>query len=153
MQVRLVVANPRVEADRGRVAIQRGPIVYCVEGVDSAGHVRDLALPRSARLAAEFRKDLLGGVVVVRGRAQAPLGSTGPDALHLTPTPASPWPDALYLPLGKAPKPPSAGQDALCLPLGKGSKPASIDFMAIPYFANANRTPCEMAVWLLETAR
>ena len=53
----------------GRVALMRGPIVYSLEGVDNGGHVRDLVLPKDAKLTAEFKKDLLGGVMVIRGEA------------------------------------------------------------------------------------
>ena len=70
MPVRRVVANDRVEADRNRVALQRGPIVYAAEWPDSAsGHVRDLVLPDSGALGAEFRPGLLGGVTVITGKA------------------------------------------------------------------------------------
>ncbi|MGH9848771.1 MAG: glycoside hydrolase family 127 protein, partial [Blastocatellia bacterium] len=70
MPVRRVVANDQVVADRGRVALQRGPIVYCAEWPDNpGGHVRNLLLPDSARLAAEFKPDLLNGVTVVKARA------------------------------------------------------------------------------------
>jgi hypothetical protein len=67
MPVERVYADPRVKADVGRVALQRGPVVYCLEGVDNGGAVRNLVLPREAALAACFEKDLLGGVVVVTG--------------------------------------------------------------------------------------
>jgi hypothetical protein len=71
MPVERVYADPRVKADVGRVALQRGPVVYCLEGVDNAGSVRNLVPPREAPLTASFVKDLLGGVVVVRGEARA----------------------------------------------------------------------------------
>ena len=49
MPVRRVVANDLVAADRGRVAIQRGPMVYAAEWVDNpGGKVRNLMLPESA---------------------------------------------------------------------------------------------------------
>ncbi len=69
MPVRRVAAHPDVKADVGRVALQRGPIVYCLEGVDNDGSVRDIALPRHAKLEPRFESDLLGGVTVLRGRA------------------------------------------------------------------------------------
>jgi DUF1680 family protein len=70
MPVRRVVAHERVEADRGRVALQRGPIVYAAEWPDNAnGKVRNIVLPPSAKLTSEFRHDLLRGVQVVKGRA------------------------------------------------------------------------------------
>ena len=70
MPVRRVVANEQVAADRGRVAIQRGPIVFAAEWVDNPnGKVRNLMLPDSAKLTAEFNPALLNGVEVVRSRA------------------------------------------------------------------------------------
>ena len=70
MPVRRVVANPAVAADRGRVALQRGPIVFCAEWPDNpGGRVRSLVLPSSARLKAEFQPDLLSGVVKITGTA------------------------------------------------------------------------------------
>ncbi len=73
MPVRRVAAQRRVEADRGRVALQRGPLVYCAEWPDNpGGAVRDLLLPDDAPLEAEFAPDLLGGVVVLRGQAVRP---------------------------------------------------------------------------------
>jgi len=70
MEARRVYAHKDVEADAGRVALQRGPIVYCLEAVDNGGHVTDVYLPRDAKLTSEFRKDLLGGVQVIRARAR-----------------------------------------------------------------------------------
>ncbi len=71
MPVERVYADPHVQADVGRVALQRGPVVYCLEGVDNNGSVRNLCLPKEAKLSAEFEKDLLGGVAVIRGEALA----------------------------------------------------------------------------------
>jgi DUF1680 family protein len=72
MPVRRVVAHPSVEADQGRVALQRGPLVYAAEWPDNPdGHVRNLLLPDDSRLASEFRADLLNGVQVVKGKAVA----------------------------------------------------------------------------------
>jgi len=69
MPVQRIESDPRVAANRGRVALQRGPILYCLEAVDNEGGVRNLALPREAELAAGYRADLLGGVGVVTGTA------------------------------------------------------------------------------------
>jgi len=55
-----------VEADRGRIALERGPLVYCVEGVDNGGRARNLVISPDAELVAEHRRDLLGGVTVIR---------------------------------------------------------------------------------------
>jgi hypothetical protein len=68
MPVRRVVADDRVVADRGRVALERGPIVYCLEGADHLGDaVSGIALPDESALEAEHVPDLLGGVTVIRG--------------------------------------------------------------------------------------
>jgi uncharacterized protein len=70
MPVRRVVAHERVEADRGRVALQRGPIVYAAEWPDNPnGTVRNIVLPASATLTSDFRAELLRGVQVIKGRA------------------------------------------------------------------------------------
>ncbi len=70
MPVRRVVAHDRLEADRNRVALQRGPVVYTAEWPDSpSGHVRNLVLPDSSALTAHFQPDLLNGVMVITGKA------------------------------------------------------------------------------------
>jgi DUF1680 family protein len=70
MPARRVVAHPNVDADRARVALQRGPIVYAAEWPDNPdGKVRNIVLPDSHPLTAEFRPDLLNGVMVLKGRA------------------------------------------------------------------------------------
>jgi DUF1680 family protein len=71
MPVERVYADPHVKADVGRVALQRGPVVYCLEGVDNRGQVRNLALPKGNKLSAMFARNLLGGVEMVRGEALA----------------------------------------------------------------------------------
>ena len=72
MQLHRVLANENVEFDRGRVALERGPIVFCVDCPDvENGHVRNLQLKNDAELVTEFDPDLFNGVQVVRGRAIA----------------------------------------------------------------------------------
>jgi hypothetical protein len=69
MPVRRIVANDLVEANRGRVALQRGPVVFAIEWPDNEGsRVRNLVLPDGSELRSEFRPDLLGGVQVVRAK-------------------------------------------------------------------------------------
>jgi uncharacterized protein len=72
MPVRRLVTNEAVSVDRGRVALQRGPIVYCAEWPDNpGGFVRNLMLADNANLAAEFNPSLLNGVTVIKSRATA----------------------------------------------------------------------------------
>jgi len=69
MPVRRVIAHPSVQADAGRMALQRGPLVYCAEGIDNGGTAISLVIPEKAAFAPEFRADLLKGVVVLKGKA------------------------------------------------------------------------------------
>ena len=70
MPVRRVVAHDKVAADRDRVALQRGPIVYAAEWPDNPnGKVRNIVLPDTHAMTTEFRADLLNGVAIVTGRA------------------------------------------------------------------------------------
>ena len=72
MPVRRVVAHEHVEADRDRIALQRGPIVFAAEWPDNpGGRVRNLVIADDEPLGSEFRPDLLGGVAVITGRAVA----------------------------------------------------------------------------------
>jgi DUF1680 family protein len=69
MPVRRVLAHEKVEADKGKVALMRGPVVYCLEGVDNRDiDLFKLSLPRSADMIAEHDAKLLGGVTVIRAR-------------------------------------------------------------------------------------
>lgn len=71
MNVRTVTANNKVEADRGRVAIERGPVVYCAEWADNDFDVLSVLLnPRSEFKVIE-RKDLLCGINQIQTQAQS----------------------------------------------------------------------------------
>jgi len=83
MPVEQVVAHPSVAQDSGRVALQRGPVVYCLEGVDHPGGVHRLALPPDARLRPRFDPGLLGGLVVIEGQAMALDSRVWDRALYL----------------------------------------------------------------------
>ena len=83
-------ADPRVRMDLGRVALRRGPLIYCVEEADNpGGSVQTLTLPRDATIEPERRKDLLGGIVALRTTARrllpapdTPLYAPSPPASH-----------------------------------------------------------------------
>jgi uncharacterized protein len=113
LEVRQVYANPLVQADVGRSAVMRGPLVYCVESADNPA-VPELRLPQSAPLAASFTPSMLNGVVVVK--AEGAVSSAPEKALYAA------------------------------SPRDYPSRSAAIT--AIPYYANANRGPVDMAVWL-----
>ena len=71
MPVRRVLCDDKVRANRGCVALERGPLVYCIEGADNDGHALNIALPDDAEIKPESRPDLLGGITVLRGVGQA----------------------------------------------------------------------------------
>jgi DUF1680 family protein len=119
MPVETVKAHPLVEADAGRVALTRGPLVYCLESADNSQAVRRLSVRSRAGFNSEYRADLLGGVMTITGTAgvmNAPL-----------------WQDTLYAPIRDI----------------SAATPAQL--VAIPYYANANRGPVQMTVWLAES--
>ena len=68
MPPRRVRADPEVEADRGRVALAKGPVVYALEGVDHAGSAKSLVLPASAELAEAWDPVRFGGTTVLRAK-------------------------------------------------------------------------------------
>lgn len=71
MPVERVYSHPTVRQDFGYTAIQRGPVVYCLEAADNSADVWRIALPKSSDLSVRFDKDLLGGVPVIEGEALA----------------------------------------------------------------------------------
>lgn len=121
LPVRRVECHPYVAGNAGRVALMRGPLLYCVEQADNpAMDLRDLLLPGDAGFSTRFRPDLLSGVVVLQGQAQViPPGAAWSDRLYRTVRPAA---------------------------VKTESQP--VEVMAIPYYAWANREPGAMQVWL-----
>lgn len=69
MPVERMQANPNVRADSGKVAIQRGPVVYCIEEADNGPNLNDICLPKDRKFEAYFDDKLLGGVMVITGEA------------------------------------------------------------------------------------
>jgi DUF1680 family protein len=66
MPVRKVTANPQVESDRGKIAYQRGPLVYCFEDKDNGdGWMFDLFVPGDSRPEQQFEDSLLGGITTL----------------------------------------------------------------------------------------
>jgi DUF1680 family protein len=117
----LMVCNPMAAENRCSVALKRGPIVYCFEGVDNPGiPMREARLVVDSadavgNLEAQFCPEFLGGVTVVSGEGKIPVARWG----------------ALYRPLG-----------------AKQIKMEPVVLRAIPYYAWDNRGPSEMTVWL-----
>lgn len=71
MPIERVYAHPAVRADTGRVALQRGPLVYCLETADHPLPLHRIRLPEAAPLESQFAPDVFGGVMLIRGMAVA----------------------------------------------------------------------------------
>ena len=82
MEVRQVRAHPRVRPSGGRVALRRGPLVYCVEDADNDVSPDVVRVPVDATFDASFEPEFLDGVVVVRGEGTAPRTAAWADSLY-----------------------------------------------------------------------
>jgi uncharacterized protein len=71
MEVRKVVANAQVKDDIGKIALQRGPLIYCAEWPDNNGRAANFILPANTTFSSEFKNDLLNGVTVLKSEATA----------------------------------------------------------------------------------
>ena len=69
MNIKRVVSRPEVKQDEDRVALQRGPLVYCIEGADNEGQAWNVILPDNASFETSFQQNLLEGVQVIQFNA------------------------------------------------------------------------------------
>ncbi|THD49912.1 MAG: glycoside hydrolase family 127 protein, partial [Bradyrhizobium sp.] len=84
-----IYAHPSVRQDVGRVALRRGPLIYCLEEADNdGGPVQSLALPRHAKIEAKWRDDLFGGVTTLTAEAVRLTSSDDEKALYSRLAPA-----------------------------------------------------------------
>lgn len=77
MPVERVWAHSEVRSAAGKVALQRGPVVFCFEEIDNGSNLASLVLPEDAEFIATFDPELLGGVVVLLGEAYKECRSSG----------------------------------------------------------------------------
>ena len=129
MPVQLMQANPKVRQTLGRVAMQRGPLVYCLESADNAVAPLDrVALSVHTRFGEEFKPDLLGGVVVLHAKANVLDDGR--------------WRDE------------AKGANALYTPASR-IKQTRAEVTAVPYCTWDNRVmdsdPSEMRVWFRQS--
>lgn len=119
MQPTPMVSNPRVADTYGRVAMERGPLVYVLEQIDQAGiALPDLFYRVNGSSTVEVRKDLLGGLTVLKVNGSAAEKSVGDEVL--------------YEPLAAA--------------ATRAKRSVMLTF--IPYYAMGNREPTPMEVWV-----
>jgi DUF1680 family protein len=69
MPVRRIVAIDKVKENQNRVALQRGPLVYCFEHADNDGKAMNIVIPEQAVFKTEFKPELLNGIVVIQTQA------------------------------------------------------------------------------------
>jgi len=67
MNIKRVTANEKVVADKGLVALERGPILFCLEDKDNAFNVHNFILPDQAKLKLIFNKDIFSGTYTIQG--------------------------------------------------------------------------------------
>jgi uncharacterized protein len=120
MPVRRVECHPYVAENAGRVALMRGPVLYCVEQADNHDvDLRDLVL-YGKESTVRFEPDLLGGVAVLQAEAKSAV-------------PAAEWEDCLYRTVH-----PHQGE----------RQTHATRIISVPYYAWANREAGAMRVWL-----
>ncbi|NWG13840.1 MAG: glycoside hydrolase family 127 protein [Acidobacteria bacterium] len=164
MTIRRTTAHPNVEADRGLYAIERGPIVYCVEAVDHSVPLKALYLPLNAELKAERVRSLLGGVVAIKGFAEAAdeqdwgrmlyQRAAAPRRVPLVAVPYYSWdnrtPGAMRVWLPAAPPVPAAAgpesrAEVAVSFVGSSSQPSGINDGVVP--RSSNERPAALCHW------
>ena len=73
MEVRRVVANEKIKDDRGKIALQRGPLMYCAEWTDNNGKTSNIIIPANTNFTTEYKAELLNGVTVLKAEVPAVL--------------------------------------------------------------------------------
>jgi uncharacterized protein len=84
MPVELMEANPLVKEDAGKIVMQRGPLVYCLEEVDNGHNLSAIAIVEAAGLSEEYDEELLGGITVVKGEAVRRKNESWKESLYRT---------------------------------------------------------------------
>lgn len=82
MQVNRIVSNPAVKQNANLVALQYGPLMYCVEGEKDVLHSGDLIVTPAAQFETSYEAGLLGGVNVIR--FDAPVATVSKDGLSVS---------------------------------------------------------------------
>jgi DUF1680 family protein len=122
LDVRFTAADPRVDVDRGCLAIERGPLVYCLEAVDNPGHrLDDVVLDAAGTRTVEPHPGLVPGLARIKAQAA------------LRPEQDRPW-----WPY------PSADEAGSAAPAAG----AGTTLTAVPYFSWGNREEGAMRVWI-----
>ncbi len=87
MEVRKVVANEKIKDDIGKVALQRGPLMYCAEWPDNNGKVSNFIMPSSTVFTSEFKPELLNGILILKADVPAVTIDAGGENINTTKKP------------------------------------------------------------------
>ena len=87
MPVERMYSHPAVRQNVNHVSIQRGPIVYCIEGTDNENNLHDIILPSNTVLHAQYDEQLLGGIVKITGKAVLLESESWGDTLYQSSAP------------------------------------------------------------------
>jgi uncharacterized protein len=71
MTVEKVISNEKVTNNKGKMALQFGPIIYCLESPDNFGSTSNLIVPETSKFYPQYKRDLLHGVMVLTGEGLA----------------------------------------------------------------------------------
>ena len=95
MEPRTVIANENVAADRGRVAFERGPLVYCAEWPDNEFDIHHIIVNQNPKITATNRPDIINGLITLTTDAQTlaydATGALVADKVKLTLIPYYAW--------------------------------------------------------------
>jgi DUF1680 family protein len=76
MEVKKVIATDKLKEDAGKVALQRGPLMYCAEWVDNKGRASNIVLPATTTFTTEYKPALLNGITILKGEATVIMTDT-----------------------------------------------------------------------------
>ena len=143
---RIVKANPKVEADHGRVAVERGPIVYCAEWPDNRFNVHSILLNQHPQFKVTDKPELLYGIRQITTDAQALSYDKAVHSILLNQHPQFKVTDKPELLYGIR----QITTDAQALSYDKAGKLVTkdVELTLIPYYAWAHRGEGDMEVWL-----
>lgn len=70
MEVRKIKASEKVKENHGKLAVSRGPVIYCAEWIDNNNKVRNLLVDENIKLSREFKPELIDGIEILKGEAE-----------------------------------------------------------------------------------
>jgi DUF1680 family protein len=91
MEVKKVIANKALVDDKGKTALQRGPVMYCAEWKDNGGTVSNLSIPANATFKPVAEPGLLNGVTVLKGEVLSKTNGEAAKKVELTAIPYYSW--------------------------------------------------------------